>query len=235
MRFAPIFILLLGMTPGCSSEDPPAAPAPGPAPVISSVSASVVQPGDVLTIAGANFDAVPERNRVVFNNELAKAIPDAVTQDTIVVTVPDYAVSGGMRVITSGQSSGSVTMEVQRTVGDVWVAGGSNIFSFKLPAPSGSEEYLMVPYSAAVGSPAEHPYTIAPDTTSVYPLRAAPARKRAPLPVRFDAMRRRAVERVSGEAGAGRDVRGLREGPMRDFLVLGAPMKAATSPTLPAM
>jgi hypothetical protein len=134
------------------------------------VSATVVRPGDNVTITGSNFSSDPERNRVVFNNELAKAVPISARADMLVVTVPDYASSGPMHVVTTGLQSAAVAMEIQRDPGAVWVVGGGENYQFKLPAATGAEEYVLIQYSAAAGGVEEYVYTVTPDTTSVFPL-----------------------------------------------------------------
>lgn len=211
----------------CASEDAPSQPPLPPAPVVLSVSATVVRPGDMITIVGENFSAVPQFNRVVFNNELAKVTPVAAATDTLVVAVPDYAVSGPMYVVTSGLRSGDVVVEVQRGVGEVWVAGGEQDYKFKLPAPNATETYILIPYSAAAGAATGYTYTITPDTTSTYPLSLADgrsARPRASLAERFEANRwRQIMERTWSPVSSGRRLRrSAPGGPQtpRDFLVV---------------
>jgi hypothetical protein len=211
----------------CASDNGTSQPPLSPPPLVLSVNPTVVSPGDMITIVGENFSAVPQYNRVVFNNELAKAIPDAASAETLRVTVPDYAVSGAMYVVTSGQRSGNLTMEVQRAVGDVWVVGGAQDYQFTLAAPNAIEEYTLVAYSAAAGVVADYAYTVTPDTASAYPLslvdRRSP-RSTETLQERFDAKRWR-LGMAPPEA---RVVRGLRTrhaqpgGPQtpRDFLVV---------------
>jgi hypothetical protein len=74
-----------------------------------------------------------------------------------------------MHVVTTGQSSGAVSMEVKRNAGEVWVVGGSDHYEFKLSAATGAEEYVLVAYAAAAGEAAEYSFTVTPDTTSVFP------------------------------------------------------------------
>lgn len=232
VRIAPgVLAVVLALGGGCSSSNSPTQPTPTPPPVISAVSASAVRPGDVITLHGSRFSAVPDRNRIVFNSNLAMTIPDIAASDSLVVTVPAYANSGPMYVSTDGRNSAPVTIVVQRAIGDMWVIGGAQTFEFKLEASSGSEEYLVIPYASAAGFGADYGYTVTPDTTSVYPLDRTPetqrVRGRGPRSraIEFENWRRQTTRNTAPE-GAGLRSRtpamtgAAGNGSLRDFLVL---------------
>ncbi len=150
---------------GCG-DDPTKVPDP---PTIQSVDETVVSPGDTITITGKLFGASTGENRVTFNNSLGRAYPITATTTELVVIVPANAASGPMTVTVDGLSSEPVLMEVLRSVGEVWVIGGVNLnYSFKVPDPTGTSRYLIIPHSAT-SKAMTTTYSLDPGATSVYP------------------------------------------------------------------
>jgi YD repeat-containing protein len=68
-------------------------------PSISALLPSVSSPGNLVTIVGANFEPVPSRNRVRFNNTSAEVV--AATESMLTAVVPQEAGSGKIKVTTS--------------------------------------------------------------------------------------------------------------------------------------
>ena len=150
---------------GCG-DDPTKVP---DTPVIQSVDETIVSPGDTITITGKLFGASTGENRVTFNNSLGRANPITATTTRLVVIVPANAASGPMTVTVDGLSSEPVLMEVLRSVGEVWVIGGVNLnYSFKVPDPTGTSRYLIIPHSAT-SKAMTTTYSLEPGATSVYP------------------------------------------------------------------
>jgi len=211
----------------CGSDETGGVIIPGPPPTITSLSDSVLAPGDILIIQGKNFASDVTRNRVTFNNSLASVIPDSAAGDFLRVVVPPFANSGPMRVTTSGLTSAPRTVEITRGVGDVWVIGGGSSYSFKLPGPLGT--YLLVPHSASGGPVASFLYEVTPDTTSVYPVssgRRSRDRGTTSLAIEFEQhIRRQAIEEIRRKARASRRLKraapALTPPDTTAFLVLG--------------
>ncbi|NIM20318.1 MAG: hypothetical protein GTO51_08820 [Candidatus Latescibacteria bacterium] len=154
---------------GCGGDDSPSEPPEVNPPVIQSVSKAVVSPGDTITINGQQFATPASQNRVTFNNPLAVVIPFFASTTSMSAVVPEDAATGPMTVTSKGVKSDPTTVEVTRGIGDVWViAGASMPYSFKLPDPTGTARYLIVPHSATT-VPLTFWYSVSPGTTSVYP------------------------------------------------------------------
>jgi hypothetical protein len=170
----------------------------------------VLSVGDTLRISGSKFSPNASANRVVFNNPLANPVPFFASAESLAVVVPAWANSGPLRVTTEGVSSNPVSVEIVRGIGDVWVVGlGAEL---KLP-DTGSEEYALIVHSASTLGGANYNYDVDPDTTSVFPLRAAlPSSSGSPsgsssetvtLPLEFEqSIRRQAIEHIESHAGS---------------------------------
>lgn len=189
----------------CSSDDPVDPGPPPPTPVLVSLSDSVVVPGDTLMIEGENFASLPANNRVVFNNLLASAVPYFASPGTLEVVVPPYANTGPMHVTSKGVNSAPKTVEVVRGIGDVWVIGGGLNSNYRLPAPAGTERYLVIPHSASTAGIGTYSYKVTPESSAVFPSspsRARKAERRAvPLPVEFERrIRDEAAEYIENNA-----------------------------------
>jgi len=137
-------------------------------PIVNSVSATVLAPGDTLYIVGANFADPAHNNRVVFNNELAAPQPFYVTPDSICVEVPPNATTGPMHVVSLGVSSNSTVLEIPRGVGDVWVVGQGS-FEYKAEVTGSNAEFLLIPHSAS-GTSGTLPYTMTTGNSPTYPV-----------------------------------------------------------------
>ncbi len=160
-----IIVVLFG---ACFGDDPEGPVLRDP-PVIHSVDTTVVAPGDTLTITGKKFATPTSANRVTFNNQLGVAVPYSATTTSMSVVVPQYAATGPMTVTSEGVKSDPVTIEVVRNVGDVWVTAWTGLnYTLKLPDPTGTSRYLVVPHSAT-SVRADFLYIITPGTSSAYP------------------------------------------------------------------
>lgn len=170
--YAAVFFGLAGLAVlsigACGDDDDPVIP-PVNAPVIGSVDKTVVAPGDTLSITGENFGTPASVNRVTFNNSLGIAVPFYASATNLIVVVPQNAATGGMTVTSNGIVSDPTTIEVVRDVGDVWTMSGTGLpYTFKLPNPTGTARYLVVPHSATASAGA-YGYAVTPGETSVYP------------------------------------------------------------------
>ncbi|MFQ5510733.1 MAG: IPT/TIG domain-containing protein [Candidatus Krumholzibacteriia bacterium] len=198
-----VWLVVFGLVfaTSCGSEDEsPTGPGPTPpTPAIDAVSDSVLAPGDTLSLAGRNFSTTLASNRVVFNNDLAKAIPFFSNGDSLAVVVPRWANSGDLHVTSQGVASSPRPVEIRRGVGTPWVISGGTGFDFKAAAPAGTEEYVLIPYSAS-GAVANFAYTVTPSATSTFP--AAPPLRRSTwgsrdFAVEFELdIRRQAIEYI---------------------------------------
>jgi len=184
-RRAPLSVLLLlcavaggvlGLS-SCGSDESPT-DVEVKTPKITSLSDTVLTPGDTLVIDGTNFATPASSNTVIFNNTLAASSPISATSVRLRTVVPANSASGAMRVVSKGVASNSVAVEIERGVGDVWVMGGSSSYTFKVPIPTGSEQYLIVPESAT-SSGSSFSFQVTPENTTVYP---APPLVSAPEP-----------------------------------------------------
>jgi hypothetical protein len=137
-------------------------------PKITSLGDSTLAVGDTLDIVGSKFAATVTGNTVVFNNTLASVSPATASATLLRVVVPADANTGPLYVVSSGQKSNSVAVEIERGVGDVWVVGGGSVLDLKVPVSTGSEEYLVVAESAT-SSGARFTFQVIPETTTVYP------------------------------------------------------------------
>lgn len=132
----------------CGKDDPVALP---PVPVVKSVSPTIVVPGDTVTITGSDFATPRGDNRVYFNNPLRAAIPFSGSATSLRVVVPPDAASGAVRVTVPEQPQAGIgpAVAVSRGIGDVWVFGGTGDgYPLRLPFPSQTAEYLMIPHAA---------------------------------------------------------------------------------------
>lgn len=176
IRFCGVALLLFvsvvitaGMT--ACGDDPTGPP---PVPTVTSISATVIDPGDTVVVRGKNFKTAPKENTVRFNNPFDAAVPIAATTTSLTVIVPENAASGPVSVTVTDQPVAGVgpEVEVTRGVGDVWVFGGTNSsYVVELPFPVPNAEYLLIPFSANAGSPytAVHSYTIKPGAAAYSP------------------------------------------------------------------
>jgi hypothetical protein len=151
----------------CGSDNGTGA-SPFPTPVVSSLNKTVLSPGETLEISGDNFAVPASENRIVFNNNLAFATPFFATSDSMAVRVPANANTGGLFVLARGVASAKTNVTIQRGVGDVWVMGGGSTYEFQVPAPSGAEEYVVIPHSAT-GNGSSFGYSVATGTTRSEP------------------------------------------------------------------
>lgn len=159
--------------------DDPVAPQVDP-PIIGSVDRTVVAPGDTILITGEKFATPAGNNRVTFNNTLGIAVPYYAAASSLRVVVPGNAATGGMTVTSNGVKSDPVTMEVLRDVGDVWVMAGTGPpYTFKLPNPTGTARYLVVPFSATTTSVSSY-YSVTAGESPVYPDRKVGFAESAP-------------------------------------------------------
>lgn len=191
------------------SDDEPTGPEPPDPPILESLSDSVLSPGDTLYLTGSKFSTPATGNRVVFNNNLASAVPFFGTAESLGVVVHRWATSGPMRVTTRGVSSAPKLVTILRGVGEPWVIGGAAQFNFKLRADTGTEEYVLVPHSATTTA-GNTGYTVRPDTTSTYP--APPAAVSfagtTSMELEFEArIWREALEHIRQEAGRAKPLR----------------------------
>lgn len=171
--------LLLGY--GCGGNDPVIVN-PDPI-VIGQVSKTTAEPGDTIVITGENFSATAAANKVVFNNILGSAAPFAATATRIDVIVPHNAAGGPMWVEAGGVKSNAISMGIVHGVGDVWTIGSAgSSYSFKVPVQSGTERYLIIPFSASQ-QPSFFSYNISPATATQIPVArpAAPAKSQPPI------------------------------------------------------
>ena len=153
----------------CSEDSPTDTTPPPPTPVLDTVDETVVSPGDTIVLTGSDF-AVPAINNIVFfNNAIFGATPLSSDGSTMRVVVPLNANSGGMWVRSLGVNSETLTMEIQRGVGEPWIVGQGGSFDLKLATPQGSERYLVVPHPAITGAVLTYPYTVTPSAATVYP------------------------------------------------------------------
>jgi hypothetical protein len=188
----------------CSSDgggvDPPL---PDP-PVIASLSSTVLSPGDTLSISGTKFADTPSANRVRFANSLASVPPFFASAESLAVEVPEWAASGPLQVTSAGATSASVSVEILRGRGDVWVVGGDATFDFKLP--DGGLEYLLVPYAASTSGSGNYFYSVTPGTTLVYPappaMSAGSGAGTVTFPMEFElSIREQAIDYIQSHAG----------------------------------
>ena len=168
----PMAVALGVLLSSCGSDDP--ADVEVIVPRIISLSDTALLVGDTLDIFGGNFATPVTNNTVVFNNTLASVAPDSATETLLRVVVPANANSGPMYVVSKGEKSNSIAVEIERGVGDVWVVGGGTVLDFKVPVATGTEEYLIVAESATP-SGARFAFQVTPDTASVYPAPPASA------------------------------------------------------------
>jgi hypothetical protein len=162
-------VILVFFLNACDSKDSPQAPPPVITPAIEAISDSILAPGDTLQVSGRNFADPAGANRVRFNNSLAQATPFFASPESMAVVVPPNANSGAMTVISKGVSSNAKLIEILRALGDVWVMGGGSNYDLKVPVPSGTEEFLIIPH-AATSTSAAFAYMITPDTADAFPL-----------------------------------------------------------------
>jgi hypothetical protein len=167
---------LLAVGGGCGGGDNPVETVKTVPAVIDAVSTTTVAPGDTVIITGHDFGSTAASNRVVFNNNLGAAIPYLVAAERLELVVPQNAATGPMWIEKDGTRSNEIAMEVVRSVGDVWVVGStSTSFTFKLPAATGTEQYLIIPHSASQQA-SEFDYHVTPGDAAQYPApRRAPA------------------------------------------------------------
>jgi hypothetical protein len=154
---------------GACGDDDPVAPRHDP-PIIASVDTSVVSPGDTIMISGENFATPASQNRVTFNNSLAVVVPYFASETSMAVVVPTNAATGPMKVRSYELTSNSITLEVVRDVGQVWTMASGPPFTLKLPNPTGTARYLVVPHSAT-STQGGYSYAVTPGETSIYPQR----------------------------------------------------------------
>jgi hypothetical protein len=226
-------VVILQAVSSCSKDtgvDP--GPPPDP-PVLTSLSKTVLSPGDTLSIVGEKFAPTPSANRVRFANSLANVPPFFVTADSLVdslaVVVPEWAASGPLQVTSSGATSEAVTVEILRGKGDVWVVGGDATYEFKLPDAGSNDEYLLIPYSASSSGGANYFYSVTPGTTSVYPAPPAMSARSGTgtvtFPMEFElSIREQAIDYIQSHAGKVRPFerapRAAAAAPMAAFSVL---------------
>ncbi|MDH3217437.1 MAG: IPT/TIG domain-containing protein [Candidatus Krumholzibacteria bacterium] len=209
---APLILLLLPVVYSCGNDGSATdGGPPPPMPSITALSATNLSPGDTLAIKGSNFASATVDNRVVFNNALANPTPFFVQPDSLAVVVPLWANSGALRVISRGVSSAPATVVIERGLGEPFVVGGGASFEFKLPAPTGSERFIMIPYSASAAGIANFLYSVTPGTTSVFP--SPPALKRSAdrgtvdFRLEFEAMtRKEGLEHIERHMKEGRPI-----------------------------
>jgi hypothetical protein len=206
-------VLVLPALSSCGSEDGGVDPPLPDPPVIASLSSTVLSPGDTLTISGTKFADTPSANRVRFANSLANVPPFFASTESLAVVVPEWAASGPLQVTSAGATSASVTVEILRGRGDVWVMGGDASFDFKLPRiqGGGGVEYLLIPYSASTSGSGNYFYTVTPGTTSVYPappaMSAGSGSGTVTFPMEFElSIREQAIEYIQSHAGKVRPI-----------------------------
>ena len=144
----------------CSDDDDddPVVPQPDP-PVVTTISTSIVSPGDTLTINGSNFASPPQGNQVRFTNPLGVSTAFAGSDTHIDVIVDQDATSGPITVTTEGGFDEGPNVTVNRGIGDFFVFGGlgaSNVLS--LPNPSGATRYLVIPHGTSASAPYSEDY-----------------------------------------------------------------------------
>jgi len=136
----------------CGGDDPAAPPADPP--VVSSVSATTVSPGDTLLISGSRFDTPASANRVRFFNSLAVVAPFAGSETELSVVVDKDATSGAITVTSNALSAQGPPLDVVRGVGDVFVFGGLGTSQpLVLPNPTATTQYLVIPHATNSNAP----------------------------------------------------------------------------------
>lgn len=104
----PISVTVEGQTGSSSTTfDVTAAPAPPPAPAISSFSPTSGTPGTAIVITGSNFNPDPEGNFVMFNGVVATV--EAASAELLTVVVPSGASTGRITVTVMDQIATSPT------------------------------------------------------------------------------------------------------------------------------
>ena len=103
-------------------------------PYLSRVFPTRQEPGDRLTLTGANFRSTRGNGYVLFSSNVRPASSDYITwSDTrIVVQVPSRAESGDVKVVTAFGSSGSRRIEVEREALEPLPSSG--IFGYNPPS-----------------------------------------------------------------------------------------------------
>ena len=131
----------------CGGDDG-GGPPPVNAPVVGTLSETVVSPGDTLIITGSNFSSNEAENTVTFWNPFSGTRPYQASTTELRVVVDQDATSGLISVTTEGGTDTGDYVEVQHAVGDVFVYTGiGNNKELLLPDPGSNQDHLVVPFS----------------------------------------------------------------------------------------
>jgi hypothetical protein len=193
---------------GGSSTGPP----PPDAPVVTSINLTTASPGDTLIITGSHFSTTTAENTVTFTNPASGTNPFWATATQMGVLVDRDATNGQVTVKTSGGSGRSPqSLSVTRGVGDMFVFSGSGSTVLRLPNPTASTNYLVIPHSVNSALPTTTSYAYKIETQSAPPVAAtsplATVAAGAPMDAneRFEALRwenaQRTLDRYGPPAG----------------------------------
>jgi len=163
----------------CQSDDPAAPPADPP--IVNSISATIVSPGDTLVISGSRFEAPASANSVRFSNSLAVKAPFAGSGTELSVVVDQDATSGPITVTSNALSAQGPALEVVREVGDVFVFAGLGASqSLALPNPTAATQYLVIPHATNSNAPYTPNYSYVIASTLAPPIIASETGSGAP-------------------------------------------------------
>ncbi len=219
----------------CSDDDgDPVEPLPDP-PSITTISSSILAPGDTLIIDGSNFTSPPETNQVRFSNPLGVSKPFAGSETHLEVIVDQDATSGPITVSHEGGSDTGPAVTVNRGVGDFFVFGGLGADDvLSLPNPNGSTRYLVIPHGTSASAQYELDYGYGIQTAGGVPVASSgPTRQAAAqrLGIReaFDALRWEQARELAERIGVPEKTRpqgpstGAGAPPFDQFYVLKTP------------
>ena len=102
-RIMAALCVLMGMACGDDGSGPP----PADPPVVTSLSATSVTPGQTITITGSNFSPTAAENTVTFANPLSAIKATTATTTQLTVVVDKDATDGPVTVMTAGGSDTS--------------------------------------------------------------------------------------------------------------------------------
>lgn len=156
------------------------------APRIDSVSPAQAQPGQTVTIRGANFSPIARHNEVTFGDESADVTE--ATSTRLVVEVPLFALDGAVTVTLTGISSNGTAFDVLPVpvnappVGSVEIetfAGGDG--TIVLPFEDAGTEYVL---AVQATSPTSNTFSTRISVRGATVSAAAPSRGLAPAGAR---------------------------------------------------
>jgi len=158
-------------------------------PDISGLSTDISFPGDTVTISGSNFATPANNNSIRFSNPLSSATPHAGSSTQLLVIVDDNATDGPVSVTSNGMTDSGPSLEIQRSIGDVFVFGGLGANqTLKLPNPTATTRYLIIPHATSTSIPynRENSYRIGSANNPPVAAQAASASGAGTMTVRED-------------------------------------------------